>query len=46
MPDRSDNRGNRTSRSNQGLGQISDRKRKRAGSKSDRSSHGGDHSGR
>jgi hypothetical protein len=41
MPDRSDNRGNRTSRSNQGFGQMSDRKRKDAASKGGRNSHGG-----
>jgi len=42
MPDRSDNRGNRNSRSNQqGFGQMSDRKRRAAASKGGRNSHGG-----
>ena len=40
MPDRSDNRGNRTSRSSQ---QMSDRKRRTGASKSGRSNQGGDH---
>ena len=43
MPDRSDNRGNRNSRSNQqGLGQMSDRKRRDSAAKIDKASHGGD----
>ena len=43
MPDRSDNRGNRNSRSGQrGFGQMSDRKRKDAASKGGKSSHSSD----
>ena len=38
MPDRNDNRGDR-SRNQQGFGQMSDRKRKDAASKGGRSSH-------
>ena len=39
MPDRSDNRGNRTSRSQQ----MSDRKRRTGTSKTDHSNQSGDH---
>lgn len=40
MPDRSDNRGGRNRSSQQGFGQMSDRKRRDAASKGGRKSHG------
>ena len=40
MPDRSDNRGNRSNQ--QGFGQMSDRKRRDSAAKIDKASHGGD----